>query len=335
MAHTDEPESPPTDQRFVVAMLVLAIGSTAYLFYGAGFDYIYAGYGALFAIPFALGALVSQAGMLDFRLAGCLLAPIALFAVIFPFVYFGLAEGLVCILMVLPIWIAAGLGGALAAYLMRRQRDALDGQEADGTRLRACAWLALPFVLVMAEELSPPRWETRSVERVVVIRAAPESIWPLLVSIPEIGENEGLPNMTQDFLGVARPREARLTERDGKLIRLARWGEDIRFEEHITKIEKNAIISWQFAFPDNSIQRYTDRHIAPDGPILKIDRGGYELEKIGPSTTRLRLTTSYRMRSRLGWYIGWWGEAFLGDVQENVLAIVKQRAERPRTVGSV
>ncbi|MBA4163909.1 MAG: hypothetical protein C0510_04650 [Erythrobacter sp.] len=335
MANIDESESPPIDRRFFIAMLLLAIGSTAYLFYGASFDYIYAGYGALFAIPFALGALVSQVGLLDYRLAGCLLAPIALFAVIFPFVYFGLAEGLVCILMVLPIWIAAGLGGALAAYLIRRQQQVNDRHDSGDARLRASAWLILPFALVFAEEMSPPQWETRNVERDILIEAAPESIWPLLVSIPDIGANEGLPNMTQDFLGVARPRAARLTERDGKLIRLARWGEDIRFEELITNIEKNARISWQFAFPDDSIQRYTDQHIAPDGPILKIDRGGYELERVGPNMTRLRLTTSYHMRSRLGWYIGWWGEKLLGDVQENVLAIVRQRAERPLEVDSV
>jgi hypothetical protein len=33
------------------------------------------------------------------------------------------------------------------------------------------------------------------------------------------------------------------------------------------------------------------------------------------------------MRSNLDWYLAWWGELMLGDVQDNALAIVNQRAE--------
>jgi hypothetical protein len=40
------------------------------------------------------------------------------------------------------------------------------------------------------------------------------------------------------------------------------------------------------------------------------------------------LATTYRMRSRLGWYAALWGERMLGDVEANVLAIIKQRAAR-------
>ena len=42
---------------------------------------------------------------------------------------------------------------------------------------------------------------------------------------------------------------------------------------------------------------------------------------------RVTLSTTYRMRSRLDWYAGLWGERMLGDVHDNVLAIIKTRAE--------
>jgi hypothetical protein len=105
------------------------------------------------------------------------------------------------------------------------------------------------------------------------------------------------------------------------------WGDDIQFEERITALAPGKTIQWDFAFPDNSVQAYTDRHIAPDGPLLKIASGGYRLERLDPGKTRLTLHTTYHMRSRLDWYLGWWGEVMLGDVQDNVLAIIKQRAE--------
>ena len=83
----------------------------------------------------------------------------------------------------------------------------------------------------------------------------------------------------------------------------------------------------EFAFPDDSVQQYTDRHIAPDGPLLKIASGGYRINTLGQDRVRLTLHTNYQMRSRLSWYLGWWGEVMLGDVQDNTLAIIKAQAE--------
>jgi len=81
-------------------------------------------------------------------------------------------------------------------------------------------------------------------------------------------------------------------------------------------------------FPDKSIQHNTDHHISPDGPLLRIETGQYELAALPEGKTRLTLETRYRMRTRLGAYLGWWGERLLGDIQENILAVIKDRAER-------
>lgn len=162
----------------------------------------------------------------------------------------------------------------------------------------------------------------------MVVDAPPEKIWPLLVAIPGIGHDEGIRTVTHDWLDVPRPSDARLFRGDGELVRVARWGDDIRFEEQITEFVPDRAIGWRFAFPDNSVQRYTDRHISPDGPMLRIETGRYDLAELPDGRTRLILTTSYSMRTRLGWYLGWWGERLLGDVSENVLAIVAARAER-------
>ncbi|MGB3470057.1 MAG: hypothetical protein WBA51_04475 [Erythrobacter sp.] len=309
---------------FLLTMLAIVLGGFAYLTYGPGLDNGYVGYGALFAIPFALGALVTGLGIVPFRVLGCLAAPTVLFAVIFLVVNLGFAEGLVCIAMVMPIWIVAGVGGGAAALWIKAHAEKA---EVKGARFKVSAALTIPFALIYAEEASPPQWQVRSVERAVIIDAAARDVWPMLLAIPDITPDEGIATFTHDITGVPRPSTAALELRGDTLVRKANWGPDIRFEEHVTQIVPGRSVGWRFVFPDGSVQAHTDKHIDPDGPVLKIASGGYRIKEIAPGQSRLTLTTTYRMRTRLGWYFGRWGELMLGDVHDNVLAIIKDRAE--------
>jgi len=310
----------------MLAMLGLLLAGILLLNTGA-LEMSYSGYAFMFLFPFAIGGLATGAGLQVYSHYGCILAPVLLFAIIFPLVHYGLAEGLVCILMALPLWLAAGLGGGLATWFIHRRQRSLS-EEGGTARLKVVGLLALPFALLYAEEVSPPAWQTRTVVRSVDIPASADDVWPLLVAIPAVGPDEGIATFTHDIAGIPRPSEARLVTREGGLVREGRWGTGIRFEERITALDPGRRIAWDFAFPDNSVQQYTDHHISPDGPLLQIAHGGYTLTPLGAGRVRVTLATTYRMRSRLGWYLELWGEQMLGDVHDNVLAIIRQRAER-------
>ena len=323
--HTDV-RGPHAGGGFLLTMLGLLLAGTLLLNTGA-LEVSYSGYAFMFLLPFAIGGLATGAGLQVYSHYGCILAPVLLFAIIFPLVHYGLAEGLVCILMALPLWLAAGLGGGLATWIIHRRQRRLSAEASGAARLKVVGLVALPFVLLYAEEASPPAWQERTVVRSVDIAASADAVWPLLVAIPAVGPDEGIATFTHDIAGIPRPSEARLTEREGHLVREGRWGEDIRFEERITALDPGRRIAWDFAFPDNSVQQYTDHHISPDGPLLRIAHGGYTLTPLGDGRVRVSLATTYRMRSRLGRYLEWWGEQMLGDVHDNVLAIIRQRAE--------
>jgi hypothetical protein len=253
-----------------------------------------------------------------------LLIPTALI-LLFTFVgWLAFGEGAICIAMVLPLWIPAGIAGAFTVLWNRRHaRRRRDG-------LHSVAWLALPFVLLLAERSHPVTWTNHVVERRIVVASSPDKVWPLLLSIPSISPDEGIPTPTHDWLAVPRPAEARLVRERGTPVRKARWGNGIRFDERIVAVEPGRYLAWRFAFRDDSVRRHTDRHISPDGPILAVTEGAYRLRPVAGGT-EVVLQTHYRMRSGFRRYLHWWGERLLGDVQRNVLAIVDERVRAAST----
>ena len=309
---------------YVAFLIAGMVCSFAYLAYGPGFSSEYAGFGALFFFPFCVGALITLSSG-EYSPFGCLVAPIALALICLILIKLGM-EGLICVAMILPFWLAFGLGGGLTIIFLRR-RDKGETDETS-TRLKAIGIAVVPFVFIYLDGMFPPKWQQYSVERSVTIDASADVVWPKLLSIPDIDPAEGIENPTHDWFDVPRPSQATLTSSDDELVRKARWGEDLRFEEIITGIDANHSLQWQFAFPDDSVQRHTDRHISPDGEMLKIGEGRYDLHELPNGKLSLSLTTTYRMRTRMDWYFRLWGERLLGDVQENVLAIVKQRSEQ-------
>lgn len=276
----------------------------------------------LIAIPAALSALVSlitdPAG--EKSLGHYIMVPSVIVGVVLLLGAILLREGVICLLLVAPLWIAAGIGGSSLVYLVRKQAKSND-------RLYSSSVLLLPFLIAPIENANLPATAWQSVASETVIEAPPERVWPLLLSIPDIKPHEGRWNVAQDLLGVPRPTEARLVGQSRAPVRLAQWGEHVRFEEHVTGIRPNRSISWAFAFPDASVQQHTDRHISPKGPHLDISTGGYRLEPLPGGRTKVTLRTRYALRSPVNAYAAWWGELLLGGIQDNVLAIVKDRAE--------
>ncbi|MGZ3171465.1 MAG: hypothetical protein ACXWJC_00075 [Croceibacterium sp.] len=320
----------PLDRRLTAALLVLLVTGAAILFYASNFGSGYAAFGALLAIPAAIGGLVSQIAdpRGKFTPMGCLVWPLAVNLGLFGLAYAAFHEGAICIAMVLPLWLPASIAGSIVSQYNARRAARRDHDES--ARLLSIAWLVFPLVVVMADSANPPQWQEREVVRSIDIANSPVEIWPLLVSIPGISPEEGRATFTHDILGVPRPTEARLVREGQILVRKAYWGQDVRFDERITDIEPGRAIAWRFAFPDHSIELHTDRHIAPDGDILKVLSGRYRLSAGPGGSTRLTLTTCYAMRTRVPAYLAWWGETMLGDVEDNVLGIVHDRvSQRP------
>ena len=250
------------------------------------------------------------------------LVPLVLVAIVAVGSAFILREGVICLIMLSPIWIVSGWAGA---FLLRsRRRSAVDRNTLQSS------FLIIPLLAGVAEAQIPRPHDEVLLTRTVVVHATPEEIWPYAVSNPSIGPREGRWTLTHNVIGLPRPRATVLAGAGVGAVRTAYWGDHISFDERITAWAPGRKLGWAFSFSNTSLRDYTDRHISPDGEFLKIDSGDYTMRRISVDTTALTLNTRYIAMTHANLYARLWGEFLLGDTEENILTIIKDRAEAAR-----
>lgn len=236
---------------------------------------------------------------------------------------FVLREGVICVILLAPLWLISGIVGTSITYALRRRADP------DG-RLYCSALILLPLLATQVEPYIPLPTMTAVVSRSIIVNAPPARIWPLLLGIPDVRPGEGRWTLSQDLIGIPKPVGAHLVGQGIGADRYARWEQDVRFRERITQWEPGRAIAWRFIFDDIAGWAYTDRHLMPNSAYFRVTTGGYRMEPIGDGRTRVVIHTTYRVTTPVNGYSRLWGELFLGDVENNLLSLVKQRAERPR-----
>jgi len=271
-------------------------------------------------LPAVLCALICYVGDPDRnRSAGFYWrTPLVLCGLVCAGAFLVLHEGVICLIMLSPIWLASGWVGAFA---MRSQRNR-------GHRTVQSSFLIIPLLAGVMEAQMPVQHETVTLRRSMVVHATPERIWPYAVSSRGIGGAEGRWTITNNLIGVPRPRQTVIDRLGVGGVRTAYWGDHINFEERIVEWAPGRKLGWRFNFANSSVQEYTDKHISPDGEFLKVESGDYTLRRLSAETTELTLTTRYIAKTHVNAYAKLWGELMLGDVQDNVLTIIKDRAER-------
>jgi hypothetical protein len=276
----------------------------------------------LLVLPAAISAFACYVGdpLASRSLRFYLLLPMGLMAAVILASFLLLREGVICILILSPLWVVSGLIGAAITYRCRKRVK-------DDGKAFCSAMLLLPLVVVQIEPSIPLPVGAFAVTRSIEVNAPSSQIWPLLRGIPDVRPGEGRWNLTQDVFGVPRPIGARLVGEGVGAERLADWGPEIRFRERVTEWRPGRRIGWRFIFDRIEGWRFTDRHLMPNSAYFRVTTGGYRLEPIGPGRTRVVLTTGYRIRTPVNAYARLWGEFFLGDLETNLLALVKNRAE--------
>lgn len=227
-------------------------------------------------------------------------------------------EDLICLLVMgFPFFSAAAIGGYIFAKIRLHRKNK------NGTMYLL---FLLPFLTAFIEDKLPTPSQTYQVSSVTIINATPEKIWENVVRVREINSSEydeGFFN----YAGIPRPLYAELDKDTVGATRTGHFEGGLTFLETVTHWERNKKVAFDIVVIPSSIrQTVFDQHILK-GKHFTFLNASYELEPINAQQTKVTLTSSYKLDTKINTYGAWWGRTLLNDFQERLLEVIKNRAD--------
>ncbi len=229
-------------------------------------------------------------------------------------------EGWACWIMVLPLFlIAASIGGLLGGLIKLR---------IENKKLQISVLILLPFFIAPLENSINSIPGTYKAYTFIDIEAPAEKIWGNVTRVKEITEQEDDGKLSK-FLGFPRPVKAELDFEGVGAFREAIFTNGLVFNERVTQYEHLKKMVFTITANTHSIPSTTlDEHILIGGDYFDVLSGTYELERLSNGKHRLHLYSYFKMNTTFNFYAGWWGKWIMKDIQNNMLRIEKQRAEK-------
>jgi hypothetical protein len=229
-------------------------------------------------------------------------------------------EGVICIIMALPIALVCGsIGGIIGGLIGRRSR-------LSGTATLCIA--ILPFVLgpIEANRHSPD--QTRTVSSEIRIHATPRVIWRNIERVPAITPTELQPTWAQR-IGFPRPIEATLSYEGVGGVRHATFERGLLFIETITAWEPERRLAFTIKADSAHIPATTlDEHVTIGGSYFDVLDGEYRIEPIAGGDVILHLTSHQRLTTDFNGYAGLWTDGVMQSLQTNILRVIQHRCQQ-------
>lgn len=229
-------------------------------------------------------------------------------------------EGLLCLLMALPLAIPlALLGGRLAFH----------SQGSDWLRRRSSAALLIVLlgtpVLMGAEAAVDPEPPLLEVRTEIVVNAPPDVVWPRVVSFPEIPEDREWLFRT----GIAYPMRAEIHGHGAGALRRCVFSTG-DFVEPIEIWDEPRLLRFAVTQSPPSLQELSPwGDIRPPHAVSAFqgEAGQFELRRLPGGRTLLVGTTWYRHDLRPASYWRLWSDALIHRIHRRVLRHIARLAE--------
>lgn len=229
-------------------------------------------------------------------------------------------EGIICTILFAPLFLAgASIGGLLA----KLSSNIIHGKK----HIYSVVFLVIPIFAPFYEAGLQPKQILTAVINEIIVSASPVDIWREVKEVAPIHESEIDFSITH-LIGFPKPIEAKLVGEGIGAVRHASFTGDLVFTEQVTEWQEYQKIAFDIDVNAEEIPPTTlDEHVTIGGKYFDVLNGKYELEQIAENRTRVRLTSNFRINTHFNWYANLWAKKIMGDIQSNILKIVKVRAE--------
>jgi hypothetical protein len=221
--------------------------------------------------------------------------------------------------MIMPMFlIMAGLGGLMARHYKTKRAN----------KTYVFIVMLLPFFMAPIERFIgaiPGRYRAYTE---IDIHATKEEIWKNVTRVRAIPQNQDSASFTR-FLGFPRPIRAELDKDTVGGKREAIFDKGLVFHEQVTAYEPYKLMVFTIHANPYEIPSTTmDKHIVVGGEFFDVLNGTYQLEKINAQTYRLHLFSNFKLNTTFNFYASIWAGWVMQDIQQNILKVIKYRAER-------
>ncbi len=229
-----------------------------------------------------------------------------------------LIEGLICVIIILPLFCGLGaVGGLIMGAICRYTRKRRGA-------VYSFAGLPLLLGLLPAPEADLQRIET--IERTVVIAATPSQIWRQLHNAHDIRPEE-VGHAWMYRIGVPLPISGITQPTPAGFVRKVSMGRSIHFEQVATEWQENRLVRWAYRFdPDSFPPQALDDHVKIGGRYFDLLDTAYTLQPTGPQSTELRIAMRYRVSTDFNWYADSVARLLIGNFEEVILGFYRRRA---------
>jgi hypothetical protein len=232
-------------------------------------------------------------------------------------------EGSICVALALPPFaVAAVVGGILAATVRKRISS--------GARRRAVliGILLLPYAVGAVESLIPAAESVRTVEARIRIRAGAADVWRNIVRPTGIRPGENRMGLAHR-IGFPHPITATLSAEALGGSRYAIFERGVMLRETVTEWAPGRRMAFTVD-PASMPPDVLDEHVAIGGRFFDVMDGSYEIVSVAPDEVELRLRTTHRLTTHVNPYAGLWTDLLMRQIQQNLLHVVRARAEAGR-----
>jgi hypothetical protein len=229
-----------------------------------------------------------------------------------------LIEGLICAVVIVPMFSVLGSVGGLAMGIVCRVTN--------WPRHAAYAFLAAPL-LIAGLGGTPQMAERRdAIHRTIFVNAPPSVVWQQLNRVEGIRPEEFNASWASR-IGVPMPVSGITVETPTGRVRQSRWDKAVHFDEPITDWEPERYLRWTYRFTEASFPPHAlDDHVLIGGHYFDLLDTSFTLRPAG-SGTQLEIAAHYRISTDFNLYASWVAGLLIGNLLDTGLGFYRNRSE--------